>query len=147
MQSFNELKYQWKRLLPTELLPGDEQFNIWLSLYDAKMVASAITQLAIKHKKLNGVMERDYVIRFASAVMSRLYREQRSKLSIRRTTVNQETNSSEHLSPDEETLTRLIESDPEHARAVAFIAQYGEDATFGDMAKAVKEEQQKNAGQ
>jgi hypothetical protein len=82
MQSFNELKQQWERLLPTEPLPGDEQFNIWLSLYDAKMVASAITQLAIKHKKLNGVMERDYVIRFASAVMSRLYREQRSKLPV-----------------------------------------------------------------
>jgi hypothetical protein len=82
VQSFSELKQQWERLIPTEPLPGDEQFNIWLSLYDATMVANAITQLAIKHKKLNGVMERDYVIRFASAVMSRLYREERSKLPV-----------------------------------------------------------------
>ena len=82
-----ELKKQWERLLSIEPLPEDDQFDIWLALHDAPTVAKAITQLAIKYKKLGGAMERDYVIRFASAVMSRLSREhQQSSITAESTT-------------------------------------------------------------
>jgi hypothetical protein len=59
-------------------VPGDDQFNIWLSLHDAETVASALTQLAMKYKRLGSVMEYDCAIRFASTVMARISCEKTS---------------------------------------------------------------------
>jgi hypothetical protein len=70
-----EVKELWARLLPREPLPADDQWDLWGALHDPEIIHSALTQTALKYRKLNGAMELDYILRFASAVMSRLSRE------------------------------------------------------------------------
>jgi hypothetical protein len=75
LSELSVLKEQWARLLPNEAVPEDDQLYIWLSQHDSSMIRKALTQLAVKFKGLRGAMDRDHMIRFASAVMNRLTRE------------------------------------------------------------------------
>jgi len=70
-----ELKDAWTRLLPNEPVPADDQWCLWLALHGQGVIQTAITQLALKYRKLGGAMDRDYVVRFISSVMNRLSRE------------------------------------------------------------------------
>ena len=72
-----EAKALWSRLLP-EPIPADDQWDLWFALHDTAVVRSAIAQTTLKNRKLNGanvVMERDHILRFASAVMNRITRQ------------------------------------------------------------------------
>jgi hypothetical protein len=78
--SNNELaqaKEIWMALLPRAPLPADDQWLLWLFRHGVNTVSEAVGQLAEKHHKLNGAMDADYQIRFASSVMNRLSRERK----------------------------------------------------------------------
>lgn len=70
-------KHTWRVLFPELELPADRQFALWLMLHDVKTVQSAFAQLAAKFEKLNGNMDADYRVKFASAIMNRLGRERK----------------------------------------------------------------------
>ena len=67
-----EAKALWARLLPDEPIPADDQWDLWLALHDPSVVRSAVAQTTLKSRKLNGTMERDHILRFASAVMNNI---------------------------------------------------------------------------
>lgn len=72
-----ELTDAWILLFPRTELPSKEQWAVWLLLHDSATVKDGIAQLATKYQKLHGSMTRDYMIRFASAVMNRIKREKK----------------------------------------------------------------------
>jgi hypothetical protein len=57
----------WATTLGTP--PADEQFVVWTESYGANVVRRAILATATRNLKLNGAMDTDYKIRFASKVM------------------------------------------------------------------------------
>ena len=76
-KSVPELKETWSLLFPEVMIPPDQQWALWLMLHDAKVVREGIAQLATKYNKLGSNMDADYRVKFASAVMNRLSREQK----------------------------------------------------------------------
>lgn len=64
----------WALLLPEVTAPADRQLTLWLMLHDAATVRAGLVQMAAKYRQLNGDMEADYRVRFASSVMNRIAR-------------------------------------------------------------------------
>jgi hypothetical protein len=71
----NNAKTHWRDVLPGEPMPENDQWCIWHSMHRLPAIISAITQTAVKRKKLGAEMTGDRVIRFASAIMTRLSKE------------------------------------------------------------------------
>jgi hypothetical protein len=70
----HELKEFWTMLFPQSQAPDDPQWALWFLLHDPDIVREGIGQLATKYRKLNGMMDAAYMVKFASAVMNRLTR-------------------------------------------------------------------------
>jgi len=70
-----EIKKVWTTLLPEIAVPADRQWALWLVLHDPEIVRKGIAQLAAKYRKVQGAMDADYMVRFASSVMNRLSNE------------------------------------------------------------------------
>lgn len=66
-----ELKEVWRLLFPNIAAPADHQWALWLLLHDLQIVKDSIAELAKKYRTLNGQMDADYMVRFASSVMNR----------------------------------------------------------------------------
>jgi len=75
-----KLKAVWVRLMPGTTLPDDLQFEIWLTVHPPTVVRYAIVQLASKNRQ--GPMTDDHRIKFASAVMNRIAKQQRAGIPI-----------------------------------------------------------------
>lgn len=75
--TLHQLKELWTMLFQSEP-PDDSQWALWFLLHDPDTVREAIVQLAAKRRKLDGQMDAVYMLKFASAVMSRLSHEQRT---------------------------------------------------------------------
>jgi hypothetical protein len=71
MDNVPDLQKAWELIFNCGA-PDDAQFSLWLIKHDLSIVRKAIGVTAMKFKKLNGQMDREYLIRFASAVMNRL---------------------------------------------------------------------------
>jgi hypothetical protein len=78
-QDIKELKETWEGLFPGTPL-SDTQFFIWVVLNDPEIVKQGMVTAARKYLKLEGKMDREYAIRFASRVMNRLTDEKRRAL-------------------------------------------------------------------
>jgi hypothetical protein len=72
--STTELREAWTALFP-EPCPDDGQWSLWLLLHDPDTVKQGIAQLAAKYRKVNGQMDRQYMVKFASSVMNRITKE------------------------------------------------------------------------
>jgi hypothetical protein len=72
--TIHELKEFWTMLFPQSQPPEDSQWALWFLQHDPHIVREGIAQLAAKRRKLNGKMDADYMVKFASAVMNRLTR-------------------------------------------------------------------------
>jgi hypothetical protein len=79
-----ELKDHWKDVLPGEALPADDQWAIWRAMHKASVIRSALTQTAVKRKKVGAEMSGGRIIRFASSIMTRLSREASTMQHVRR---------------------------------------------------------------
>jgi hypothetical protein len=62
-------------------VPADSQWALWFLLHDPSIVREGIAQPATKRRKLNGKMDADYMVKFASAVMNRLTRANAASVS------------------------------------------------------------------
>jgi len=69
-----ELKDTWTALFPTITAPEDAQLAIWGLQHAPDTIQQGLLALAKKHIKY-GAMDRDYMLRFASAVMNRVTAE------------------------------------------------------------------------
>jgi hypothetical protein len=78
----SELKDHWQAILPDENSPAVDQWAIWLAMHKPSVVSAALTQTAIKRKKVGNEMSGDRLIRFASAIMTRLSKEASAVRSI-----------------------------------------------------------------
>jgi hypothetical protein len=58
----------WKSLLPVEC--SEFQFHIWLDRHNFANVVRGIRETAKKFQKLNGQMDLEYCVRFASKCMN-----------------------------------------------------------------------------
>jgi len=71
--TINELQELWEimfeNLTPA---PSERQLAIWLTRYGNETVREGLAQTAIKFRKLNGQMNEEHILKFTSAVMSRL---------------------------------------------------------------------------
>jgi hypothetical protein len=65
----------WNEFFAAIELPAS-QAKIWAALHTPEVIDSAIAQTAVKYTKLSGRMDLTYMVKFASAVMNRLAREQ-----------------------------------------------------------------------
>ena len=72
-----EARDAWTVLFPNVAVPGENQFALWLIMHRSEVVREGIVQLATKYRKLQGAMDVDYMVRFASAVMNRLSKEEK----------------------------------------------------------------------
>lgn len=70
-----ELKGFWTMFFTDCEVPDDSQWALWTFLHDLDTVREGISQLATKHRKLQGKMDAQYMVKFASAVMNRISRE------------------------------------------------------------------------
>jgi hypothetical protein len=71
----SELKNHWQSILPDEETPAVDQWAIWRAMHKPTVISNALTQAAVKRKKVGAEMSGDRLIRFASAIMTRLSRE------------------------------------------------------------------------
>jgi hypothetical protein len=74
-----EFKQMWRAIFRNEP-PKDAQWMIWGKMHDMDTVREGLLQLALRHRKLAGVMDMDHMIRFSSAVMNRLTRDKLAAL-------------------------------------------------------------------
>lgn len=72
-----EMKNTWALLFPKVPTPADDQWAFWLLLHDSTTVQGGVMQLAAKYRKLDGHMDADYMVRFASSVMNRITKEEK----------------------------------------------------------------------
>lgn len=79
--TIHQLKELWMMLFSGSTPPEDSQWALWFLLHDPDTVREGIVQLAAKRRKLHEQMDAVYMIKFASAVMGRLTREQRSNVA------------------------------------------------------------------
>lgn len=63
----------WNTLFP--FLLAEKQLAVWLILHNAEIVRQGIIAAGRKAISLNGNMNQEYAVRFASSVMNRLSRE------------------------------------------------------------------------
>ncbi|MGC2210394.1 MAG: hypothetical protein WA532_09825 [Candidatus Korobacteraceae bacterium] len=68
----------WATLFPEIAPPAEHQFALWRMLHhDENTVKAGLAELATKFHRMGGQMEYDHMLRFASAVMNRITRDQR----------------------------------------------------------------------
>jgi hypothetical protein len=72
IESINDLKGAWALMFPGTPVPSDAQWTIWRLAHPGNIIRTSLAELGKKYLKLNGRMDADYMIRFASAVMNRL---------------------------------------------------------------------------
>lgn len=73
-----DLKQKWQSLTDAPM-PDDRQFQLWSHLFAEDAVTYGIVQLAAKFRRVAGEMDSDYIVRYASSIMSRVTREQCAK--------------------------------------------------------------------
>jgi hypothetical protein len=75
LEEIDDLKAAWVLMFPGVLVPNDGQWAIWRLTYPENSIRMGLAELGKKYLKLDGRMDREYMLRFASAVMSRSYRD------------------------------------------------------------------------
>jgi len=75
MQQLNELNDAWALMFPSVAVPSDVQWTVWRLAYSDTIVRKGLAELGKKYMKLNGSMDTDHMLRFASAIMNRLSHE------------------------------------------------------------------------
>jgi len=78
MDSASELQKAWELMFNCPA-PDNAQFSLWFVKHDLPVIRQAIGATAMKFKRLEGRMDRDYLIKFASSVMNRLDAPQHSE--------------------------------------------------------------------
>ena len=77
--TIEDIQGVWALLFGSTEALKDRQLAIWLMRYDSRLVRDAIAQTALKFEKLNGEMGSEYIAKYASACMNRLYTEAQVK--------------------------------------------------------------------
>jgi hypothetical protein len=72
----------WHLLFPKSVVPGMEQFAIWLLRFSEYAVRQGIARTAIKYQRLNGDMSDEFLEKYASAAMARIMDEQKKEAAI-----------------------------------------------------------------
>lgn len=80
--TIQELKELWTMLFPQVPPPADSQWALWFLTHGPATARDGVGQLATKHRKLGGRMDASYMVKFASAVMTRISRETRQGRAI-----------------------------------------------------------------
>lgn len=82
-KTIKSLRDTWVRLFPQVAAPADSQWMLWLLLNndDANVVRYGMATLARKYASLGGQMDHDYMVKFASSVMSRMSREKKEQVA------------------------------------------------------------------
>jgi len=63
----------WALLFPFAI--SDRQIGIWLVAHDPQIIRKGISSAGLKYERLNGAMNLDHALRFASSVMNRMTAE------------------------------------------------------------------------